>query len=357
MTLIVAVDMEPGMIILGDALISGPNPGKKELLLPTFATPNEFLGDGYPQAVHLERKVITLSPYICVGWAGDREGIRPFFERLYSHVQSAQPTKRQLEEFVKSSGLHELSRENSAFIAGYTTDGLEIHRHILEKFGSIEGAGTGLSDFKARFAKMIVDGKRGGRMPSEVALAITTEMFSRQTNSGWGLDSQFGAFFETIVLERGFGFEPLTNCMIVYRQWWRDSQSHEQRPGQINAGAICTLATRIIYFKHVGDTLVVLSWWEEDGRCAQYAITPPFRPYAEPTDDAWPVQFAIEILHNPISHRTIRIVRDPAEYYVGWMGKGLFGRKIANFDENFADDIYSACDEIGWSIWGDDFKE
>ena len=84
-------------MVLGDLLVSGPDPKEKHVELPSVGDSREVIEPGWGMSLWLEQKICLVNAYTAVAWSGGYIQAREFLEQMRALAgdERLSPARRQ----------------------------------------------------------------------------------------------------------------------------------------------------------------------------------------------------------------------------------------------------------------------
>src|SRR6476661_113218 len=261
MTLIDAFYINNHPVLIGDVLISCPDPSQL-INIPTHEnlkiSPPEDLCRGVSE---LRQKVNIISSNLMVAWCGDRCAAHTLLKELKSLSAAANFTRNSLRTFFESDEIRDWMGKAEVCFLGYIIDddgikefkysfnGAEIHQIKVPTYGNTFIAGSGSNDL-IHLLETVPRQPSTPKKTSEYDYAVQASLSicgSLLVTESKNIKSSYGGSFEIATLNKQRMFEKVND--ITYF-WWCVSNCESSNPKL----ELVNKAYKLIYIK---DVLVV----------------------------------------------------------------------------------------------------
>ena len=315
MTVIAAFYINNHPVLIGDVLISCPDPSQL-INIPTHEnlkiSPPEDLWRGVPE---LRQKVNIISSNLMVAWCGDRCAAHTLLKGLKARSDAATFTRNSLNFFFESDEIIYWIGKAEVCFLGYIIDddgikefkysfnGAQIHQIKVPTYGNTFIAGSGSNDLIHRLETTVPRQPSIPKKTSEYDDAIIASLSicgALLLTDFQNILSSYGGSFEIATLNKQGMFEKVD---ITYFQWWV-SNCDSSNPKL----ELVEKAYKLIYIK---DVLVVFTLSMRQtprplildsvhytefpiDECQAYTIAPCYYPYS-PEKEIWSVVSGVPI--------------------------------------------------------------
>ncbi|GJE18790.1 hypothetical protein [Methylobacterium marchantiae] len=272
MTLISLFSGEDGFAFLGDSLLTSNSKDYFDHPLPTTPLPNEnnkVVGrDFYVSG--MARKISPITDELCIAASGNISEIGQIIEKLVKISRPGLYGTKDLGDLYMESGLAESKFSSVLASSG---DGqayfipTKMHMQEHGKGRRVFVGGTGQSSFNKNYLKFFRKKKTNIIKTINNSISMCATMMIAQDRTGYGLDKRYGGFFETVFSGEN-KFEPVTNILYIFRNWWWDkNDKYNYLAKEIyHTSGIFHNVDAMLYATHVGDNIFVIRWLSGDIR-------------------------------------------------------------------------------------------